>query len=85
MKLGHEQQQQMESFTRDFDAYQLQRAANLIILASSNGEDKLKYMLDKRYRLGAFRLRCLAHRVDHSSRRLAGPDGRLREDHRHRL
>jgi hypothetical protein len=43
----------LESFTRDFDAYQLQRAANLIILASSNGEDKLKYMLDKRYRLGA--------------------------------
>lgn len=43
----------LENFTREFDAYQLQRAANQIILASTNGEDKLKYLLDKRYRLGA--------------------------------
>lgn len=43
----------LENFVRDFDTYQLQRTANQIILASTNGEDKLKYMLDKRYRLGA--------------------------------
>ena len=43
----------LENFTRDFDAYGLQRAANLIVLSGANSEDKLKYMLDKLYRLNA--------------------------------
>lgn len=41
---------ELEKFARDFDAYQLQRTTAQIILASSNGEDKLKYMLDRLYR-----------------------------------
>lgn len=41
---------ELEKFTRDFEAFQLQRATAQIILASSNGEEKLKYMLDRLYR-----------------------------------
>jgi len=43
----------LENFVRDFDAYRLQRSANLIVLSGTNGEDKLKYMLDKLYRLNS--------------------------------
>lgn len=43
----------LENFTRDFDAYRLQRAANLLLLSGAGSEDKLKYILDKLYRLNA--------------------------------
>lgn len=40
----------LENFTREFDVLRLQRGANQIILASTNGEEKLKFLLDKFYR-----------------------------------